>query len=214
MSRDLPAELQAAIEEPVVRPFLAIRIELPDPVTVWTGVGTLLFDDADGSEREWQGAGGVGSIDTVGEDTNGSATGVKVSLNCVPAELRDDIADQAERGSLFEVYAGALNETFQEIVAVKLIWKGTVNEYKITDAGTSLAVEITGESRAIDQRRPAIRRFTHEAQQRRSPGDMVFEYLPRMSEVQVIWGKQEQTGPFAAGGGGGFAGFAARSVRA
>jgi len=210
MSRDLPPELEAAIAEPVVRPFLAVRIELPDPALVWTGIGTLIFDDSDGNSREWQGAGAVGSMDTVGEETSGSATGVRVSLNAIPSDFRDDIADQAERGALFEVYAGALNETYQEIVAVKLIWKGTVNEYKITDAGSSLSVEITGESRAIDQRRPAIRRFTHEEQQRRSPGDLVFEYLPRMSEVQVIWGKQEQTGPFATGGGGGFAGYIPR----
>jgi hypothetical protein len=51
MSRDLPPPLASDIEQPVVRPFIAIRIELPDPVYVWTGIGTLTFDDADGNSR-------------------------------------------------------------------------------------------------------------------------------------------------------------------
>jgi hypothetical protein len=43
MSRDIPTALQDAIDDQVVRPFLALRLELPDPVYVWTGSGTLTF---------------------------------------------------------------------------------------------------------------------------------------------------------------------------
>lgn len=201
MSRDLDPTLETAIDEPVVRPFLAVRIELPDPVYAWTGRGTLIFDDADGDSHDWLGAGGLGSIDTIGEATDGSATGIKVSLLQVPSEFRDDIADQAVRGCVMEIYVGALNETFQVVEAVQLLWKGRLEEYKITDGGDTLSVEISGESRAIDQRRPAIKRFTDEYQQRKHPGDKFFEYVSQMTEIEILWADAEGGGAGVNAGG-------------
>jgi hypothetical protein len=203
MSRDLSAPLETAVEAPVVRPFLALRIETPDPVYVWTGRGTLTFDDADGDPHDWLGAGDVGSIDTVGEATDGSATGIKATLLNVPSEMREDIADQAVRDVLYEVYVGALNETFLTIEGTHLIWKGRLSEYKIVDSGETLNVEVTGDSRALDQRRPAIKRFTDEYQQRKFPGDKFFEYVPRLTEVSVLWAKASQSALGGGGGGGG-----------
>lgn len=211
MSRDLPTALSDAIDEPVVNPFLAIRIEIPDPVYVFTGAGQIQFDDSDGTNRTWLGAGEVGAIDTVGEATDGSATGIRCTLLKVPSEFAPDVADQAVRGVKFELYAGALNETFQTVEAAALIWKGKLDSYKITDAGTTLSVEVTGESRAIDQRRPAIKRFTDEYQQRKYPGDKFFEYVPRMAEVPILWAKAESssvaTGSGSYGSGGGAGGY-------
>jgi hypothetical protein len=131
----------------------------------------------------------------------------------VPTDFRADIADQAVRGAKFELYAGALNETFQTVEAAALIWKGRLDDFKITDAGTSISVELTAESRAIDQRRPAIKRFTDEYQQRKYPGDKFFEYVPRMTEVSILWAKAEQSS-VSSGGGGGYGGGGALANRA
>lgn len=208
MSRDLPPDLVTAIEDQVVRPFLAVRIELPDPVYAWTGRGTITFDDDDAVSHDWQGAGEVGSIDTVGESADGSATGIRVALYKIPAELADDIAAQATRGAVFELYAGALNETFQQVDASALIWKGRLDEYRINDGGDSLSVELAGESRAIDQNRPSIKRFTDEYQQRKYPGDKFFQYVAQMTEVTILWGKAELSSGVSNGFGGGGAGSA------
>lgn len=201
MSRDLPAGLDAAIDRPVVRPFMALHIATPDPVYAWTGQGTLIFDDADGDPQEWIGAGGIGTIDEVGEGSDGSATGVRATLLQVPSEFREDIAQQATRGVAFEIYVGALNETMQQVEAAHLIWKGRLDEYRIIDAGSTISVQVTGESRAIDQKRPAIKRFTDEYQQRQHPGDKFFEYVPQMSEIPIIWNKAEPKGSLLVGGG-------------
>lgn len=212
MPRTLPTALSDAIDEPTVNPFLAVKIALPDPVYAFTGRGQIVFADANGTSRTWVGAGEVGSIDTVGESTDGSATGIRVTLLRVPTEFRDDIADQATRGALFELYAGALNETYQTVEATALIWKGRLDKYTITDSGESISVELTAESRAIDQRRPAIKRFTDEYQQRKYPGDLFFQYVSRMTEVSILWAKGEQSsvstgGGGSYGGGGGIGGY-------
>jgi hypothetical protein len=51
-----------------------------DPVYAWSGSGTLIFDDADGTSRNWIGVGEFGAIDTIGESSDGSATGVRATL--------------------------------------------------------------------------------------------------------------------------------------
>lgn len=207
MSRELDAGLEGAIEAPVVRPALAIFIDLPDPVWAWTGVGTITFPDANGIDREWTGAGGVGAVDTVTESTDGSATGIKVSLFNVPSEFRSDIADQAVRGEAFELYIIAVNETYQQVEGSKLLWRGRVDTYDIIDAGETITVEVTGESRMRDQGRPSIKRFTNEWQNRKFPGDRFFEFVPQMVEIPIMWAKQTDaiggTGGGAASVGGG-----------
>jgi hypothetical protein len=202
VSRPIPTALETEIEAPVVRPFLALRIELPDPVYVWTGQGTIQFADTDGTTQTWLGIGGLGALDTVGEATDGSATGIRATLFEVPSEMRDDIASQAVRGVLMEVYVGALNQTYQQVQATALMWKGRLDQYKITDGGNSLQVEVTGESRAIDQRRPAVKRFTDEYQQRKHPGDLFFQYVSRMTEIPILWAKGEASGAGLGGGAG------------
>ncbi|WP_203310500.1 hypothetical protein [Sphingomonas beigongshangi] len=189
MSRNLPQALADAIADRVVRPFLAVHIDFPDPIFAWTGRGTIRFNDED-----WTGIHSIGAIDTIGEDTDGSATGVKATLSEVPANFRDDIADQAVRGCLYELFVGALDETYQQVVGYKLIWKGRLGSYEIVDGGETLTVTAGGESRQIDQRRPSIKRFTDERQQRQYPGDRFFEYLPRMTEIPILWAKTNQSG--------------------
>ena len=89
MSRDLPLELKEAIEEPLVKPFLAVFIDLPDPVHAWTGLGTITFADADDVSQDWIGTGGIAAIDSVDEATDGSATGIKVTLFTAGAHKAD-----------------------------------------------------------------------------------------------------------------------------
>jgi hypothetical protein len=213
VSRGLVPALSAEIDKPVIKPFFAVRIELPEPVYGWTGVGYITFADADGDPHSWAGIGDFGGIDSVGESSDGSATGMRVTLLNVPAEFRDDIGEQVERGALFEVYFGTLNETWQQVVATQLIWKGRLDDYRIVDAGDTISVEVTGESRSIDQRRPAVNRLTHEAQQRRSPTDLGVQYRSQVATIPILWAQAEPKGGGASGGvAGGFAGSSGRGL--
>lgn len=185
MTRDLSGGLGTEIAKPVLRPFFAVYIALPDPVAAWTGVGTLSFGG-----RDYDGTGAFGSVSTIGEGADGSAVGVSVTLSGIDPAFGDDILGQPYRGKTFELYVGALAEDYQSIAAApKLIWKGRVDSVDLTD-GEQLAVTLTAESRMRDQGRPRIRRYTNAEQQRRYPGDRYFEYAQQMVEVSVMWGKQ------------------------
>lgn len=188
MSRltDAP-ELAEEIEKPELRPFLGLHIDLPDPVYAVTGNRSIRY-----AGNDWTAIGGIGAIDTIGEGTDGSATGVKATLYQIPSEFRDDIADQAVRGCLYELYVGALDPSYREVVGFKKLWVGRLDSYDITDAGETLTVSAGGESRMRDQRRPAIKRFTDWWQQRKYPGDLAFQYVARMTEVPILWAKASQ----------------------
>lgn len=187
MSRDLPPELEAELHKDGIRPFIALFIDFPDPVRAFTGRGKMLL----GGE-EFLGIHGVASLDTIGETTSGSATGVRATLMQVPSEFAPDIADQAVRGVLYEIYVGAFDIDFQTVVGHARIAKCTLQGYEILDQGSSITVTAIGESRQIDQRRPAVKRYTDEYQQRKYPGDRFFEYLPRLTEVPILWAKGRQ----------------------
>lgn len=181
-------DLAAEVEKPELRPFLGLHIDLPDPVYAVTGNASILF----GGEQ-WSAIGGIGSIDTIGEGTDGSAVGVKATLYQVPSEFRDDVADQAVRGCLYELFVGALGTNYRDVIGFKPIWKGRLDSYEIVDAGETITVSAGGESRMRDQRRPAIKRFTDWWQQRRYPGDLAFQYVSRMVEVPILWAKAKQS---------------------
>lgn len=185
--RNLDPALQAEIEAPELRPFIGVHIDLPDPVRAITGNATIRYDGQD-----WHAIGGLGSIDTIGEGTDGSAVGVKAALYQIPSEFRDDVADQAVRGCLYELFVGAVDATYQNVIGFKKLWVGRLDSYDIVDAGETITVTAGGESRMRDQRRPAIKRFTDWWQQRRYPGDRSFEYVARMVEVPVLWAKARQ----------------------
>lgn len=185
--RDLSPDLADEFDKRELRPFIGVHIDLPDPVFAVTGNATIRY-----AGEEWTAIGGLGSIDTIGEGTDGSAVGVKATLYSVPAEFRDDIADQAVRGCLYELYVGALDPLYREVLGFKQLWKGRLDTYDITDAGETITVSAGGESRMRDQRRPTIKRFTDWWQQRKSPGDVVFQYAARMVEVPILWAKARQ----------------------
>lgn len=199
MARELDEALAEALAERVVRPFLAVHIDFPDPVHGWTGGGEIAFNDA-----VWTGLEGIASIDPIGESTDGTATGFSVTLNRVPADFAGDLIDQSVRGVAFEIYVGALDEAMQTVIGTKLAWRGTLQSYKIIDSGDTLTVVAGGESRMIDQRRPAIKRFTDEYQQSKYPGDKFFEYVPQLVEVSILWAKADQASPLSGGSGSGF----------
>jgi hypothetical protein len=196
MTRPLPSALETAVDEPVVRPFSVLLIDLPDPVYVFSGLGQLVFDDADGVTAGMDRR-GQDRRDRHGRRDDGRQRDRDPSdpVRCAePSFATTSTTDQqAVRGVKFDYGIGVFNETFSSVDAVAWLHRYRLDQYKITDAGATLSVEVTGESRSIDQRRPAIKRFTDEYQQRMHPGDRFFEYVPQMSRCRSCGTKAEQS---------------------
>ena len=185
--RDLPEALESEIAKAGLRPFVALHIDFPDPVRAFTGKGRFPY-----AGHEWQGIEGIGQISAIEQGIDGAAKGYRASLYKVPAEYEGDIADQAVRHCLFEIYLGVFDPRFSSVLALQRLWKGSLQGFEVVDSGADLSVTVTGETRSINQRRPAIKTFTDEWQQRKYAGDRVFEYAARMAEVPIVWAKAKQ----------------------
>lgn len=196
MAHDLPPDLKTEIAKPELRPFLGLHLDLPDPVFAVTGNATIAFNG-----QIWDAIGALGAMDVISEATDGSATGISASLFQIPSEFREDLADQAVRGCLGELFVGVLDFTHQEVIAFKRLKRGTLQGYEITDGGETLSVKVTIDTSAIDQRRPAQKRFTDEWQQRKYPGDLFFQYVAAMAEVPILWAAASQDSTTGGGGG-------------
>ncbi|API58857.1 hypothetical protein BSL82_05650 [Tardibacter chloracetimidivorans] len=184
MSRDLGTALSREVVKPSLNPFFAVELALDDPIRAWTGIGELSFGG-----HTWLGTGALGTVSGIGEDADGAATGVSVTLSGIDPSFEADLMEQDYRGKGFSLYVGALDEAFKTVAAgPKLLWKGRVDSVEVQD-GDTLAITITAESRMRDQGRPRIRRYTDQEQRRRFPGDRFFEYLTQMVEVSILWGK-------------------------
>lgn len=183
MTRDLGL-LGVEVQKPQLNPFVAVHIALDDPVRAWTGVGTVAFGGF-----IYEGVGALGSISPIGEEIDGAAVGVSVTLSGIDPSFELDLLSQPYRGRLFEVFVGALNERFDGMAVEPVrLWRGYVDSVTLQD-GERLSVTITAESEMRDQGRPRVRRYSDQEQRRRYPGDRFFEYLPQLAEVPILWGK-------------------------
>jgi hypothetical protein len=214
--RDLPAAMMEEIARAECQPVLGIFVDLPDPVYVCTLPWQIKFPDAQGIERVWIGGGTIGSISSIDEGTDGASSGIKLTLNDIPVEYRGELDRQATKHAKIEIYLVVVDEQHRTAIASKLFQRYRLDTWDLQDAGETLQLEIGGESRMRDQRRPAIKMFTHEHHQMAHPGDKFFEYVAQMAEVQVLWSAAPQGGGATSsgysGGGGGSSGGGGGSV--
>lgn len=216
-NRDLPAALADEIAKVVLQPVLGIFVDLPDPVHVCTLPWAIRFPDAAGIEREWIGGGDIGSISGIDEGTDGSAGGIRLTLNDIPididtgpdaTDIRSYLDQQATKDATIEIYVAVTEEDHRTVISSKLFQRYRLDTWSLLDSGDELQLEIGGESRMRDQGRPAIKMFTDEYHRAQHPGDLFFQYVAQMAEVQVMWAAAAQGAGVASSGysGGGGSG--------
>jgi hypothetical protein len=183
--RDLDAALSTEIEQPVLRPFYAVAIDLPDPAYAWSGIGEIMFDS-----KTFLGVGSLGGISGAAEQSDGTASGLGLTLSGIDPDFTTYLIEQPYRGARVDLYIGALDEGFANVVAWKRhsVWR--INRVSVVDGADTSKISVECETAFLDQTRARVRRFTDEEQQRRYAGDKFFEYMAAMQEVRIIWGPE------------------------
>lgn len=185
MTRLSDASLVAEIVKPVLYPFFALHVDLPDPVYAWSGIGTITFEG-----HEWLGVGAFGSFGALEEVGDGTAGQMSFTLSGIEPSFYEYLIEQPYRNALSELWVGALNESMTQVIAgPEMLFRGRLVASDLTD-GDQLAIQITVERSSRDQTRQRVRRYTDAEQQRRYPGDKFFEYQAQMQSVQVLWGRE------------------------
>jgi hypothetical protein len=182
MSRSLLSGMVTGLAQWNLSPLMLASLDF-DSGTV--RVTNLAFNIEWGGNT-YIGIGAVGSIDVIAESDAGSAQGMQFTLTGVPTDRIAIALTEQYQGRRVRVWFGIVDGT--GIVADPvLVFAGRMDTMPISMDATA-SIVVNAESRLTDFERARVRRYNHEDQIARYPGDRGFEFVPQMVEKSLYWG--------------------------
>lgn len=184
MPRSMTSAMEAAIAADVVRPLYAVELDFGSG---WVRANSTPYTlTINGSSSLGIGTfGGIAPIEETGELT---AYQMALQLYGVPRDLIGIALAEHYQGRTARIFFGAMSESHAVIADPVLFFAGRMDTMKI-DLGESATVTLTVENRLADWDRERVRRYTSEDQAAVYPGDKFFDYVPRMQDVTLKWGR-------------------------
>lgn len=146
---------------------------------------------------DWLGVGRLGAIDAVSEGADLQARGLALRMTGIdPAAISLALGTQYQ-GRSCKLWVAPLTDAHAIIADPVLTFWGRMDTMDI-DLGDTATITVNAESRLADWDRPRVRRYNHEDQQIDYPGDMGFEFVPRMVEAELTWGMPSAVGAASA----------------
>ena len=185
-SRTVHGDVVTAITSGEVRLAWLVDLVLDaGELNIWTGIGSL---SANGNT--YQGAGDLGSVEAIEENTDLKATGLRLSLSGVTSSLVSAALSEQYQGRTCRAYVGFFDSSWVILGDPLLLFGGRIDVMQITDSGKTSEISLTAESRAVDLERPGeVRYYTDEDQQRLFSGDRGCEGTAALVDAHLSWGR-------------------------
>ena len=186
MTRSLTPANASASQQPVIAPVWFVKLAFDTGnVCFHTQLGTLSFGGDD-----YTGAGDIGGIGAVEEDSELSRSTLQLSLRGLPSDIISILLNEHYQGRPATVYLAYLDPaTFQLVDTPFIVYKGRMDS-PATDEGETVSVTLTVESRFAAWDRPVSRRYNNADQQSRYPGDKGMEFVEQTTEKNLNWGRR------------------------
>ena len=204
MSRALSAEMLAVATADIVRPIYLVKAEFDSTppedrnLYLWSGFGDLTFDG-----KNYLGVGNLLSISAVDESTDLTATGASIVLSGIQSPLLAIARDEDYQGRPITIYLGALDDTGDLIASPTILFSGFMDVMTISEAGETSTISVTAENKLIAFDRSYVRRYTAEDQKIDYPNDMGFEFVAKIADQEIIWGRASPASGQGSGSGAG-----------
>ena len=204
MSRVLSAEMLAVATADVVRPIYLVKAEFDSTppedrnLYLWSGFGDLTFNG-----KNYLGVGNLLSISAVDESTDLTATGASIVLSGIQSPLLAIARDEDYQGRPITIYLGALDDTGDLIASPTVLFSGFMDVMTISEAGETSTISVTAENKLIAFDRSYVRRYTAEDQKIDYPNDMGFEFVAKIADQEIIWGRASPASGQGSGSGAG-----------
>lgn len=188
--RELTAAMLAAIAASTVRPAIFYEGEFVDSggaaayLRFWTGVGSVTWDS-----KTWTGGGQLLSISQLEETTDLKAVGFSVVLSGMPSAVISTALSYTRQGKPGKLWLGLFDASGSLLADPYPLRRGRFDIAPIEDNGETCTISAQYEDRLIDLERPRDRRYTHEDQQLDYPGDLGFEFVPSLQNMDITWGR-------------------------
>lgn len=185
MSRTLSTEMQAVATAELVRPIYLVDMEFSSgSIYLWSGMGDLTYNS-----NTYLGAGDLLSIGAIQETAELTANGATVTLGGIKQSLLTLARDEPYQGRPLIIRLGAFDENGDLIASPVILFSGFMDIMTIADSGDTSTITVTVENKLIAFQRTAVRRYTAEDQKIEHPTDKGFEFVAKIQEKEIIWGR-------------------------
>lgn len=185
MSRTLSTAMQAVATAELVRPIYLVDLEFASgSIYLWSGLGDLSFNS-----NTYIGAGDLLSIGAVQESTELTATGAQITLGGIKQSLLTLARDEPYQGRPLTIRLGAFDENGDLIASPVIVFSGFMDVMTINDSGETSTITVSAENKLIVFQKTAVRRYTAEDQKIEHPTDKGFEFVAKIQEKEIVWGR-------------------------
>ena len=192
MARNITTAFNNAIKSDVIRPILAVELEISDgTLRFWNGYGNLTMT-AGGSSKLFLGTGDLLNISSIEETSTLKMNGITISLGGIKSSLISSILSAQYTNRLGTVYMGLFDNNKNVIADVYTLFQGKMDVANIQEGPETSVIQINIESRLVQFELPLNRMYTLEDQQIDFPSDIGFEFIPDLQDKEIIWGKKTQ----------------------
>lgn len=185
MSRTLSTEMQAVASAELVRPIYLVKMEFDSgDLDLWSGLGNLVY----GGDT-YVGTGDLMSISPVKESEELTANGVTFTVSGIKQSLVSLARDEPYQGRKITLLLGAFDDSADIISSPVVLFSGFMDVMNIADSGETSTITIAAENKLISFDRSSVRRFTAEDQKIDHPTDKGFEFVSKIAQQEIIWGR-------------------------
>jgi len=139
--------------------------------------------------QDYTGAGDLLTLSGFEESSDLSAQGVTATLSGMNSDIVQKARDDNYQGNPVRIRLGTLNSSGDVITNPVDVLNGFMDVMSIQDEGSSCTVTLAVENKLIRLERSNVRRYTSEDQKVEHPTDKGFEFVTKIQEVEVNWGK-------------------------
>nr|BAR35096.1 Phage minor tail protein L [uncultured Mediterranean phage uvMED] len=184
MSRGLHADMETAVQESVVKPFLLINLAFSSPVNVWSGYGDLNYSSVD-----YIGVGDLLSFDSVEESQDLGANGLSINLSGINGTtLLTNALTEEYQGKSVTIRLGLFDSSGDIHNTPIIIFEGFMDVLSINEGAENSTIKLSVENKLIQLGRSKIRRYNSNDQRAEHPTDQGFDYVASIAEKDIIWG--------------------------
>ncbi len=179
--RDISTVISNAVVAKSLEPFFAIEMFFDGgTIRLWTGIGTITV-----GTDVFTGAGTMLNITEIEETAEVKASGITLVLNGISTTIMSLALAEPYQGRLCKVYFGVLSPS----VSTTEVFAGYMDQMIIRENSDTCDVMLSVENKLVDLEKPRIRRFTHNDQIARFPGDLGLEFVESLQTKEVYFGR-------------------------
>ena len=219
MSRDIPSDFLATLDDAVVYPFFAVELlfDGDETLRLWTGQRVLRYDGND-----WYGSANLLAIDTIEETSEISAKGATLTLSGVPSEVLSLALSEPYQGRRAKIYMGMflsdasyavsgfspallldfVTDTYEvadfsvetpgttTMANMVEVFSGYMDQMNIEETGETSTVELSIENKLLSLEKPRIARYTSAYQKSLYSGDKGLDFVEDLQDKEIVWGRK------------------------